>query len=198
VVSVWGMGGLGKTTLVRSIYRSQELGGWKRAWATALRPFKPEVLLRDLALQLQITIQEDPTGATTTGRVMNLHKLKQELDWVLKLERCLIVLDDISSSFEWDLVKQCLHKARRIIVTTREKDIAKHCSIDDENMYHLGGLKVGAALDLFKKKVILQLVSFLPFYIGSASRYISFSSCNIILPPCQNIMHISFVLRQTS
>ncbi|VAI26824.1 unnamed protein product [Triticum turgidum subsp. durum] len=27
VISVWGMGGLGKTTLVRSIYRSQQLGG---------------------------------------------------------------------------------------------------------------------------------------------------------------------------
>ncbi|KAF7082184.1 hypothetical protein CFC21_086063 [Triticum aestivum] len=60
VVSVWGMGGLGKTTLVRSIYRSQELGVWKRAWATALRPFNPEVLLRDLALQLQNTIDEQP------------------------------------------------------------------------------------------------------------------------------------------
>ncbi|VAI52980.1 unnamed protein product [Triticum turgidum subsp. durum] len=71
VISVWGMGGLGKTTLVRSIYRSRQLGGWKRAWATALRPFNPEVLLRDLALQLQNTIQEDPTGSTST-RVQTL------------------------------------------------------------------------------------------------------------------------------
>ena len=58
VISVWGMGGLGKTSLVRSIYRSQELGGWKRAWATALRPFNPEVLLRDLALQLRILFKK--------------------------------------------------------------------------------------------------------------------------------------------
>ncbi|KAM3297093.1 hypothetical protein ACQJBY_039127 [Aegilops geniculata] len=152
------MGGLGKTSLVRSIYRSQELGGWKRAWATALRPFKPEVLLRDLALQLQNTIQEDPAGATTGAQkksisVMNLQELKEELARVLKTKRCLVVLDDILSTSEWELVKSCLYNAGRIIVTTRENSIAKHCSVEDKNRYHLGGLKEDAALDLLKKKV---------------------------------------------
>ena len=63
VISVWGMGGLGKTTLVRSAYRNQQLGGWKRAWVTALRPFNPTMLIRNLALQLR-----DPAGATATGK----------------------------------------------------------------------------------------------------------------------------------
>ncbi|KAF7082197.1 hypothetical protein CFC21_086077 [Triticum aestivum] len=159
VISVWGMGGLGKTTLVRSIYRNQELGGWKRAWATALRPFNPEVLLRNLALQLQNTIQEDPAGATSTGlqkksiTVMNLQELKQELARLLTVKKCLIVLDDISSTFEWELVKQCLDNAERIIVTTREKNIAKYCSREDMNMYSLQVLKYDVALDLFIKKV---------------------------------------------
>ncbi|KAM3317616.1 hypothetical protein ACQJBY_035370 [Aegilops geniculata] len=158
VISVWGMGGLGKTSLVRSIYRSQELGGWKRAWVTALRPFKPEVLLRDLALQLQNTIQEDPAGATTGAHkksisVMNLQELEGELTRVLKMRRCLVVLDDILSTSEWELVKSCLDNAGRIIVTTRENSIAKHCSVEEKNRYHLGGLKEDAALDLLKKKV---------------------------------------------
>ncbi|XP_037454271.1 disease resistance protein Pik-2-like [Triticum dicoccoides] len=159
VVSVWGMGGLGKTTLVRSIYRNQQLGGWKRAWATVLRPFNPEVLLRDLALQLQNTIEEDPAAATATGEqkksitAMNLQELKQELARVLNVKKCLVVLDDISTTFEWELVKQCLENAGRIIVTTREKKVAKHCSRENKNMYCLQGLKDDAALDLFIKKV---------------------------------------------
>ncbi|XP_020177314.1 disease resistance protein Pik-2 isoform X1 [Aegilops tauschii subsp. strangulata] len=159
VISVWGMGGLGKTTVVRSIYRSQQLGGWKRAWATALRPFNPEVLLRDLALQLQNAIQEDPVGSTATGvqkkniSVMKLQDLKDELARILKVQKCLLVLDDILSTSEWDLVKSCLHNAGRIIVTTRQKDVAKHCSRENKNMYYLEGLKDDAALDLFMKKV---------------------------------------------
>ncbi|KAF7082193.1 hypothetical protein CFC21_086074 [Triticum aestivum] len=159
VISVWGMGGLGKTTLVRSIYHNQELGGWKRAWATVLRPFNPEVLLRDLALQLQSTVQEDPAGATGIGlqkkriAMMNLQELKQELARLLALKKCLIVLDDISFTVEWELVKQCLGNAERIIITTREKNIAKHCSREDENMYCLQVLKYDVAFDLFIKKV---------------------------------------------
>ncbi|XP_044410488.1 disease resistance protein Pik-2 isoform X2 [Triticum aestivum] len=159
VVSVWGMGGLGKTTLVRSIYRSQELGVLKRAWATALRPFNPEVLLRDLALQLQNTIQEEPASATAIEARkkmlagMKLEDLEEQVADVLKIEECLVVLDDVSTTFEWDLVKHCLGNARRIIVTTRKKDIAKHCSIEDKYICHLDGLKDDAALDLFMKKV---------------------------------------------
>ncbi|XP_037472029.1 disease resistance protein RPM1-like, partial [Triticum dicoccoides] len=153
------MGGLGKTTLVRSIYRSQQLGSWKRAWATALRPFNPEVLLRDLALQLQDTIQEVPAGLTATRTqnksisVMKLQDLKDELARVLKSKRCLVVLDDISSTSEWDLIKSCLDNAGRIIVTTRQKNVAKKCSREDKNMYFLEGLKDDDALDLFIKKV---------------------------------------------
>uniref|UniRef100_A0ACD5U0F0 Uncharacterized protein n=1 Tax=Avena sativa TaxID=4498 RepID=A0ACD5U0F0_AVESA len=149
------MGGLGKTTLVRSVYRSQELAVWKHAWVTALRPFNPEVLFRDLALQLQKSIQEDTAGATSTRAIalMKIQELKVELARLLKTQKCLVVLDDISSTSEWDLVKGCLDNAGRIIITTREKHIAEYCSREYKNMYSLQGLKGAAALELFTKKV---------------------------------------------
>ena len=86
---------------------------------------------------------------------MNFKELKQELARVLKLKKCLIVLDDISSTSEWELVKQCLDNAGRIIVTTREKNIARQCSGEYKNMCYLEGLTDDAALDLFIKKVLL-------------------------------------------
>lgn len=159
VISVWGMGGLGKTTLVRSVYRSQQLSGWKWAWGTALRPFNPEVLMRSLVLQLLQDVQEDPAGATGTHKrkeniaVMKLQALKEELTRLLSSQKCLIVLDDISSTAEWDLVNYSLVNARRVIVTMREKSIAKHCSSEYKNMYSLEGLNDDDALDLFKRKV---------------------------------------------
>ncbi|KAM0824756.1 hypothetical protein ACQ4PT_069986 [Festuca glaucescens] len=162
VISIWGMGGLGKTTLARSVYRCQQLDSWKHAWATALRPFNPEVLLRNLAIQLQKSIQEDPAGATATGTqkksiaLIKLEELKKELARLLNTQKCVLVLDDISSTFEWDLVKGTLCNAGRIIVTTRDKNIAIHCSGEYNNMYSLEGMKDDDALDLFIKKVFKE------------------------------------------
>nr|CAB3480853.1 unnamed protein product [Digitaria exilis] len=144
VISVWGMGGLGKTSLVQNVYKSPLLEGWKRAWATALRPFNPEQVIRKLATDL--------LGEGAKRDSIELKVLTERLTTFLKMEKCLIVLDDILSTREWDLVKNSLKDARGIIVTTREKSIAKHCSKEDKNLCNLQGLKDDVAFHLFKKK----------------------------------------------
>ncbi|AQK39556.1 Disease resistance protein RPM1 [Zea mays] len=146
VISVWGMGGLGKTTLVRSIYRSQQLDdwNWKRAWVTATRPFDNEVLIRTLASQLL----HDSNTAN-----MKLDVLRKKIDQLLLNENYLIVLDDLSSIEEWNLVRDQWAKAKRIIVTTREYSVAKYCSGGDMNTHKLQVLQEEDALALFLKKV---------------------------------------------
>ncbi|TVU26205.1 hypothetical protein EJB05_28742 [Eragrostis curvula] len=159
VISVWGMGGIGKTTLLRSVYRSQQLSGWKRAWATVLRPFNRDTLLRNLALQL---IEEGPTGAGEKKNIATMRSLElaSELSILFGKQNCLIVLDDLSSIDEWNSMKDILAKSRRIIATAREKFVAKHCSDDDQNIYSLKGLEDDVALDLFKNKVFKDASSF--------------------------------------
>lgn len=146
VISVYGMGGLGKTTLAKDVYQSQELSGMfqKRACLTITRPFDPEEILRSLAMQLDA----ENLGNTWTG---------QSLAGLFEGNKYLIVLDDLSSTHEWDTIMQhfpTTETASRIIVTTRVEKIAKHCSKNLENLYKLKALGYKGSCDLFTEKVL--------------------------------------------
>jgi hypothetical protein len=78
------------------------------------------------------------------------------MDKELPGKKYLIVLDDLSSNAEWDTIIPHLpatETSSRIIVTTRVKDIATHCSKKHENVYGLQSLEDNKALDLLIKKV---------------------------------------------
>nr|XP_040249818.1 disease resistance protein Pik-2-like [Aegilops tauschii subsp. strangulata] len=150
VISIWGMGGLGKTTLVEDIYQSKELSDKfeERACATILRPFSLVELLRSLAMQLYTETSE----------------IKPVVAILVRKKRCLIVLDDVSSTAEWDQLIQLdsflmMENTSRIIVTTREKIIALHCSEKkQENIYKLNDLPYKYARELFTKKVFNEII----------------------------------------
>lgn len=188
VISVWGMGGIGKTTLVRSVYGSEELSGkfQKRAWVTVLHPFNPEEFFRSLALRLHTDIVQKKLNAVqiadNTGKdarlvgddvqkklnVMQIADLKKETSELLESGTYLIVLDDLSSDREWDSIIPHLlargGKKSRIIITTRDASVARRCCME----YKLKPLGDDAALDLFKKKVRMgtyQTIYHAPFLL---------------------------------
>ncbi|KAM3412579.1 hypothetical protein ACQJBY_003980 [Aegilops geniculata] len=168
VISVFGMGGLGKTALVRDVYQSEELIGKfdKRACVTLMRPFNPDDLLQSLDVQIHENESEKKgegaevpenkgESAEVPEKEGGVKKGKQPLH-DLKGKKYLIVLDDILSSTEWDAIKQhfpATETASRIIVTTRVKKIAKHCSEKQHNMYKLESLQPKYARGLFMEKV---------------------------------------------
>ncbi|CAO2191461.1 unnamed protein product [Urochloa humidicola] len=166
VISVWGMGGLGKTILVKDVYHSKILSGLfdKRAFVTVVRPFVLEDVLKSLAMQLDSESSEKKDMIDLAGRrrkiaMMGLNALNEELAKILDRKRCLIVLDDLSSTAEWDKIILNLSKMEntsRIIVTTREENIAMHCSNKQENIYRLTVLQYKDALDLLIKKVFKE------------------------------------------
>ncbi|KAF7105493.1 hypothetical protein CFC21_106300 [Triticum aestivum] len=142
VMSLWGMGGLGKTTLFRDIYQSQEISQMfeARACATVMRPFNCEELLRSLAMQFG-----------------NVTDLRGYLDG----KKYLIVLDDISSAAEFNAIIQHFPKTAGscIIVTTREESIAKHCSNVEGNARKLSTLNYDDAHILLMRKVFKETVN---------------------------------------
>ncbi|XP_044953824.1 disease resistance protein Pik-2-like [Hordeum vulgare subsp. vulgare] len=167
VISVWGMGGLGKTTLVRDVYQSQDLSREfeKRACVTVLRPFDLDALLKDLATQFGYN------GVS-------------EMDTKLAGHKYLIVLDDLSSNAEWDIIIPhfpAMETSSRIIVTTRVKGIAIHCSRKHENVYELQSLGHSSALDLFTEKVFGKTTNFYEQYPELSE------PANLILKKCSGL-----------
>ena len=145
VFSLWGMGGIGKTTLVTDIYQSQEISSMcdKRACVTIMRSFNSAALLESLIMQF---------------RDNNEDTEEIDLRRCLEGKRYLLVLDDLWSIGEWDAIKQYLPETAEscIIVTTREENIAKHCSMDERNIYPLYHLGHVDACTLFTKKVQIK------------------------------------------
>uniref|UniRef100_A0A0D9XF97 NB-ARC domain-containing protein n=1 Tax=Leersia perrieri TaxID=77586 RepID=A0A0D9XF97_9ORYZ len=171
VISVWAMGGMGKTTLVRSIYGSKELSGHFefQAWLTVPHPFSLRDFFRNLAEQLQYYKSQGKSERNVEFGVSatNIHRLANmkvedvilESAELLKGNKYLIVIDDLSSIREWESIIPEFHDEKNgscIIITTRVASVAKHCSVEDQNVYNLESLKDDASHDLFYKKVFKE------------------------------------------
>ncbi|KAG0521506.1 hypothetical protein BDA96_08G166600 [Sorghum bicolor] len=144
VITVWGMGGLGKTTLVKDVYQSLELNAMfdKRACVTVKRPFNHTEILNSLAEQLSSQKQWNPD--------------------ILEGKKYLIVLDDLSTTKEWNDIQNHFPRMvaeSRIIVTTRLNEIARHCSSKPTHIMELKILEEKDALDLFTEKVFGKITN---------------------------------------
>ncbi|XP_078165540.1 disease resistance protein PIK6-NP-like isoform X1 [Carex rostrata] len=169
VISVVGMGGLGKTTLVREVYGCQELRNVFNnhfAWVTVQHPFHKDEFIESLAKQVLSNFQAvDDEGETMEGKKKKSEEnskkttkesLAKKVKEYLKDKKYLIVLDDLSSVPEWDMIKDVLssNNGSRIIVTTQSRSpLAEHISHPSENIYEIKELSKNDALDLFFKAV---------------------------------------------
>ncbi|XP_051190143.1 disease resistance protein Pik-2-like [Lolium perenne] len=161
VISVWGMGGLGKTTLVRDVYQSEQLNVKFRcrACVTIMHPFDWGELIKSLARQLDAEDYENKEETGLTGG-RTKPRVQRSLVDILEGKKYLIVLDELSSASEWDSIIQHLparETASRIIVTTRSENIARHCSKKHENIYKLQILGYEDGLNLFTEKVFQKI-----------------------------------------
>ncbi|KAJ1269408.1 hypothetical protein BS78_07G209100 [Paspalum vaginatum] len=166
VISIYGKGGLGKTSLVQSIYQNEDLRSNfdKCAYATIKHPFNRKDLLSTLAKQLGIEVASRGDRKKLRDRRQWLAGILKEMTGILKEMTCtyLIVLDDLSTSKEWDTIIDLLPKKSKdswVIVTTSTENIAKHCSKKRGTTYELKRLEKQDAHNLFTETVFQRTIN---------------------------------------
>ncbi|XP_044470958.1 disease resistance protein RPM1-like [Mangifera indica] len=126
VVSLAGMGGMGKTTLAKQVYEDRQVKKHFtiRAWITVSRSFKMEEVFKDMLKQLFQAVRKSVPKAV---EAMSSDGLKKIIKEFLQQRRYLIVLDDVWHINDWDAVKYALptnNCGSRVMLTTRKVDLA--------------------------------------------------------------------------
>ncbi|XBI79174.1 hypothetical protein VPH35_088709 [Triticum aestivum] len=146
VVSIVGIGGLGKTTLANQVY--QKLEGQFECQAFVSVSQKPDLkrILRNILSQ--ICCQE-----RVSNEEWDEQQLINTIRQFLKHKRYFIVIDDIWGTPAWRAIKCAFPEnssSSRILTTTRILTVAKYCSHD--RVYEIKPLSATHSKSLFFKR----------------------------------------------
>lgn len=147
VLSIVGLGGTGKTTLAMQVYERLKLQFDCRAFVVASRSNDVKEILRAMLSQIEMNVD-------TEG--YDLRPLVDQLTRFLSAKRYFIVIDDIWDTRTWSIIKLCLPEngyGNRILVTTRNLDLAKFCCSVSGLIYYMEPLPDDEAQTLFFRRL---------------------------------------------
>ncbi|XP_060196178.1 putative late blight resistance protein homolog R1B-14 isoform X1 [Lycium barbarum] len=145
VVSIVGMGGIGKTTLATKLYSDPFIMSHFDILAKAT--VSQEYCPRNVLLALLSSTSDEPYD-----------QLADRLQKHLKGKRYLAVIDDIWTTGAWDDIQLCLpdcNNRSRILLTTRNGEVAEYASLG-KPPHHMRLLNFDESWNLLYKKVFVQ------------------------------------------
>ncbi|XP_006359361.1 disease resistance protein RPP13-like [Solanum tuberosum] len=154
IVSIHGMGGLGKTTLARILYNSPNIVSSfpTRAWICVSQEYNTMDLLKTIIKSIQGCTKE----TLDLLEKMAETDLENHLRDLLKGRKYLVVVDDVWKREAWKSLKRVFpdnKNGSRVIITTRQGDVAERA--DDKGFVHkLRFLSQEESWDLFCRKLL--------------------------------------------
>jgi disease resistance protein RPM1 len=154
VISVVGMGGIGKTTLTKKVYENELVKGHFdcRVWITVSQSYNVLKILISMTKQIYQAKESAPGQIDMTDEITLISQLRK----CLQQKRYVVVFDDVWKIEFWEIVKHALPYndiGSRIIITTRSDLIGVSCkeSLYDQ-VHKLQPLSQDKAWELFCRK----------------------------------------------
>uniref|UniRef100_M1D626 Rpi protein n=1 Tax=Solanum tuberosum TaxID=4113 RepID=M1D626_SOLTU len=124
VLSIHGMGGLGKTTLARNLYKSPNIVSSfpTRAWICVSQEYNTMDLLKTIINSIQGCTKE----TLDLVEKMAETNLENHLRKLLTERKYLVVVDDVWQREAWESLKRAFPDSKngsRVIITTRKEDV---------------------------------------------------------------------------
>ncbi|XP_070672771.1 putative disease resistance protein At1g50180 isoform X2 [Malus domestica] len=154
VVSIWGKGGLGKTTLAKHVYHHSEVRHHFVGFAWVCVSQRCQV--RSVWEAILFKLMSPTTEQREAIAKWRDDEIAQKICLTLQDSRCLVVLDDIWSIEAWESLKAAFPHGgtkSRILLTTRKKAVAL-CADRNGFLYQPRPLNENESWELLSKIAI--------------------------------------------
>ncbi|KAI4968764.1 hypothetical protein ZWY2020_046094 [Hordeum vulgare] len=152
IVSVVGFGGLGKTTLVKTVYDKMKGDFDCRAFVPVGRNANAKEVFMDILHEL------DPQNGKGQLTMLNERQLIDKIQLRLENKRYLVVIDDIWDGNLWTVINWAFSNnntlGSRLITTTRKVSVAELCCTSPtDSIYQMEPLSVDDSKRLFYRRL---------------------------------------------